>query len=74
MDSPVANSGPPAPPKAEIDPAVLMRLELEDKEAEARLAEAELLLAEARVKVETARRAVVAQKLMMARAGVSPTS
>ncbi|KAG9048431.1 hypothetical protein FS837_012879 [Tulasnella sp. UAMH 9824] len=77
-NSPVLNPSPPqaaapAPPKTGIDPAVLMRLELEDKEAEARLVEAELLLAETRVRVETARRAVVAQKLLMARAGVSPT-
>ncbi|KAG8941826.1 hypothetical protein FRC04_004068 [Tulasnella sp. 424] len=66
-----APSGPPAPAKAEIDSVVVMRLELEDAEAEARLAEAELLLAETRVKVESARRAVIAQKLKMARAGVS---
>ncbi|KIO17946.1 hypothetical protein M407DRAFT_32383 [Tulasnella calospora MUT 4182] len=71
MNTPVANLDPPAAPKAEIDPVVIMKLELEDKEAEARLAEAELLLAETRVKVETARRAVVAQKLLMARAGIS---
>ncbi|KIO19241.1 hypothetical protein M407DRAFT_31131 [Tulasnella calospora MUT 4182] len=58
---------------AEIDSTLLMKLELEDKEAEARLAEAELLLAETRVKVETARRAVSAQKLKMAQAGVVPT-
>ncbi|KAG8949009.1 hypothetical protein FRC00_008345 [Tulasnella sp. 408] len=51
-----------------------MKLELEDKEAEARLAEAELQLAETRVKVENARRAVSAQKLKMAQIGVSPTS
>ncbi|KAG9018607.1 hypothetical protein FRB90_011214 [Tulasnella sp. 427] len=71
-----ASAGPPAPPKADIlvDSTMLMRLELEDKEAEVRLVEAELQLAETRVKVETARRAVVAQKLVMARAGVSPTT
>ncbi|KIO28599.1 hypothetical protein M407DRAFT_22183 [Tulasnella calospora MUT 4182] len=80
VDSFVADPGPPRAPKADIDSALLMKLELEDKEAEARLAEAELLLAENRIvlaetrlKVETARRAVVAQKLIMARAGVSPT-
>ncbi|KAG8949008.1 hypothetical protein FRC00_008344 [Tulasnella sp. 408] len=71
-DLPVANLGPPAAPKPEVDKTVLMKLELEDKEAEARLAEAELLLAETRVKVETARRAVVAQKLKMAKAGIPP--
>ncbi|KAG8898622.1 hypothetical protein FRC01_010836, partial [Tulasnella sp. 417] len=49
-DSHVAHPGPPAAPKTEVDPVVLMKLELEDKEAEARLAEAELLLAETRVK------------------------
>ncbi|KAG8964500.1 hypothetical protein FRC05_003781 [Tulasnella sp. 425] len=66
-----APSGPPAVPKAEIDSAVVMRLELEDAEAEAGLAEAEVLLAETRVKAQSARRAVIAQKLKMARAGVS---
>ncbi|KAG9048430.1 hypothetical protein FS837_012878 [Tulasnella sp. UAMH 9824] len=71
-DLPVANLGPPAAPKPEVDANVLMKLELEDKEAEARLAEAELMLAETRVKVETARRAVVAQKLKMAKAGLPP--
>ncbi|KAG8941828.1 hypothetical protein FRC04_004070 [Tulasnella sp. 424] len=64
-------SGPPAAPKAEIDSTTVMWLELEDAKAEARLAEAELLLAETRVKVETARRAVIAQKLKMARAGIA---
>ncbi|KAG8941829.1 hypothetical protein FRC04_004071 [Tulasnella sp. 424] len=69
-----APSGPPEPPKAEIDQTVVMRLELEDAEAVARLAEAELLLVETRVKVESARRAIIAQKLKMARAGVAPKS
>ncbi|KAG8916209.1 hypothetical protein FRC01_003298 [Tulasnella sp. 417] len=80
VDHSVVNTSLPAPYKAGIDPAMLMKLELEDKEAEARLAEAELLLvetritlAETRLKVETARRAVAAQKLLMARSGVSPT-
>ncbi|KAG9048429.1 hypothetical protein FS837_012877 [Tulasnella sp. UAMH 9824] len=57
-----------------INQVLLMKLELEDKEAEARLAEAELLLAETRVKVENARRAVSAQKLKMAQVGIPPTS
>ncbi|KAG8921700.1 hypothetical protein FRC00_008338 [Tulasnella sp. 408] len=58
----------------QIDPVLLMKLELEDKEAEARLAEAELVLAETRVKVENTRRAVSAQKLKMAQVGISLTN
>ncbi|KIO17950.1 hypothetical protein M407DRAFT_246606 [Tulasnella calospora MUT 4182] len=47
-----------------------MQLELEEKEALARLANAELKVAKSQVKVEAARLAVIEQRLKMARASI----
>ncbi|KIO19240.1 hypothetical protein M407DRAFT_31130 [Tulasnella calospora MUT 4182] len=52
------------------DERLLMQLELEEKEARARLANAELEVAKSHAKAEAARHAVIEQRLRMAKANV----
>ncbi|KIO17949.1 hypothetical protein M407DRAFT_32386 [Tulasnella calospora MUT 4182] len=52
------------------DEMLLMQLELEEKEARARLANAELEVAKSHAKAEAARHAVIEQRLTMAKANV----